>query len=335
MPYWRCSRPSIPTIGDPEQAGARGHTRAGLAPAVRRVPTSGGLRDQPARLIRWSPVTAGPSRPPGCRELPPADAMRARPRRPLVCSAVLGLMLAGLLAGAGCQRTDKAAEAPKAAPAAVPTFVGSANARAATGGGGSLPRSDHARAMQPATEQTVLGNFDQARVSHRGGTSTFSAGDGNFRAHRRPRRQARRVRDHLHLRRHPPPAIPRAIPRRAAPGARPGLGHAAPRGRRPALVPALSRRHAAPPGSAPLDGRDQTWNFQCAECHSTDLRKHYDLASNRYATTWAAVADARLVEVAENRLLGGRLHRPSVIGLGNFDQARDHVGHSHEAEAAV
>ena len=34
-------------------------------------------------------------------------------------------------------------------------------------------------------------------------------------------------------------------------------------------------------------GREQTWNFQCAECHSTGLRKGYDLATNRYATTWA------------------------------------------------
>ncbi|MFO1156666.1 MAG: tetratricopeptide repeat protein [Rhodospirillales bacterium] len=34
-------------------------------------------------------------------------------------------------------------------------------------------------------------------------------------------------------------------------------------------------------------GLDQTWNFQCAECHSTELRKNYDAARNTYATTWA------------------------------------------------
>jgi predicted CXXCH cytochrome family protein len=33
-------------------------------------------------------------------------------------------------------------------------------------------------------------------------------------------------------------------------------------------------------------GRDQTWNYQCADCHSTDLKKNYDLASNTYATSW-------------------------------------------------
>jgi predicted CXXCH cytochrome family protein len=34
-------------------------------------------------------------------------------------------------------------------------------------------------------------------------------------------------------------------------------------------------------------GLDQTWNFMCAECHSTELRKNYDSAKNTYATTWA------------------------------------------------
>ena len=31
------------------------------------------------------------------------------------------------------------------------------------------------------------------------------------------------------------------------------------------------------------------WNAQCAECHSTNLRKGYDLATNRYATTWSEI----------------------------------------------
>ena len=35
--------------------------------------------------------------------------------------------------------------------------------------------------------------------------------------------------------------------------------------------------------------RDQTWNYQCAECHSTKLDKHYDLASDSYATTWTEI----------------------------------------------
>ena len=36
-------------------------------------------------------------------------------------------------------------------------------------------------------------------------------------------------------------------------------------------------------------GIDQTWNFMCAECHSTELRKNYDAGANTYATTWAEI----------------------------------------------
>ena len=44
-----------------------------------------------------------------------------------------------------------------------------------------------------------------------------------------------------------------------------------------------------PPDPLHWTGREQTWNYQCAECHSTDLRKHYDARQNRYATTWAEI----------------------------------------------
>ncbi|MDH3316057.1 MAG: tetratricopeptide repeat protein [Gammaproteobacteria bacterium] len=33
----------------------------------------------------------------------------------------------------------------------------------------------------------------------------------------------------------------------------------------------------------------QNWNYMCAECHSTKLRKNYDAASNRFNTTWAEI----------------------------------------------
>jgi predicted CXXCH cytochrome family protein len=36
-------------------------------------------------------------------------------------------------------------------------------------------------------------------------------------------------------------------------------------------------------------GRYQNWNAMCAECHSTDLRKAYDEASDSYATSWAEI----------------------------------------------
>lgn len=34
-------------------------------------------------------------------------------------------------------------------------------------------------------------------------------------------------------------------------------------------------------------GLDQTWNYQCADCHSTNLRKGYDEKTASYATRWS------------------------------------------------
>jgi Flp pilus assembly protein TadD len=33
----------------------------------------------------------------------------------------------------------------------------------------------------------------------------------------------------------------------------------------------------------------QNWNYMCAECHSTNLEKNYDLASDTYRTTWSEI----------------------------------------------
>lgn len=36
-------------------------------------------------------------------------------------------------------------------------------------------------------------------------------------------------------------------------------------------------------------GRNQVWNYMCADCHSTDLRKNYNLSADGYATTWSEI----------------------------------------------
>jgi tetratricopeptide (TPR) repeat protein len=35
---------------------------------------------------------------------------------------------------------------------------------------------------------------------------------------------------------------------------------------------------------------NQNWNFMCAECHSTGVRKNYDPANDRFATAWAEIS---------------------------------------------
>ncbi len=34
-------------------------------------------------------------------------------------------------------------------------------------------------------------------------------------------------------------------------------------------------------------GRQQNWNFMCADCHSTNVRKGYDAAADRFQSTWS------------------------------------------------
>jgi tetratricopeptide (TPR) repeat protein len=36
-------------------------------------------------------------------------------------------------------------------------------------------------------------------------------------------------------------------------------------------------------------GRQNNWNFMCADCHSTNLAKGYDAKADRYATTWSSL----------------------------------------------
>src|SRR5258707_7015505 len=36
-------------------------------------------------------------------------------------------------------------------------------------------------------------------------------------------------------------------------------------------------------------GPYQNWNFMCAECHSTNVRKGYQLGTDSYQTTWSEI----------------------------------------------
>jgi len=37
-------------------------------------------------------------------------------------------------------------------------------------------------------------------------------------------------------------------------------------------------------------GIDQNWNYQCADCHSTNLRKNFDTATSRFAISWSEIS---------------------------------------------
>ncbi len=51
----------------------------------------------------------------------------------------------------------------------------------------------------------------------------------------------------------------------------------------------LADESAAPGDPLHWTGREYNWNFRCADCHSTNLIRDYDLESDSYDTTWSNV----------------------------------------------
>jgi predicted CXXCH cytochrome family protein len=147
--------------------------------------------------------------------------------------------------------------------------------------------SHHALAMQLATTATVLGDIADARLEHFGVTTTFYRNGEKFMV------RADGPDGALH-------DYPIAYTFGVYPLQQYLIGF--PGGRLQALGIAWDSRPKEQGGQRwfelypgqqlkpgdPLHwtGRDQTWNYQCADCHSTDLKKNYDLASNTYATSW-------------------------------------------------
>jgi len=147
--------------------------------------------------------------------------------------------------------------------------------------------SHHALAMQPATAATVVGDFADAKLEHFGVTTTFFRNGDKFM-----------------VRSDGPDGTLHDYPIAYTFGVYPLQQYliAFPGGRLQALGIAWDSRpkdeggqrwfqlypgQQLKPGE-PLHwtGRDQTWNYQCADCHSTDLKKNFDLAANTYATSW-------------------------------------------------
>ena len=150
--------------------------------------------------------------------------------------------------------------------------------------------SDHARAMQ------IAGDGDGARRLRR---PPLHAGPRYLHVlpsrgpihgpHRRAGRQAGRLRDQVHVRREATPAVSRRAAGRPPAGAVDRLGCA------PARVGGQRWFHLYP--NEEIDFRDelhwtrrqQNWNYMCADRHSTNVRKNYDAATDRYATTWSEI----------------------------------------------
>jgi Flp pilus assembly protein TadD len=237
----------------------------------------------------------------------PGDALSStvrskRPRaarldlRPALHHARALLLLVAGLAACGRGGQDAAAPPPRPGPeASAPPAEPAAGYVGVARCGGCHPTeaavwhgSDHDRAMQVASEATVLGNFDDARFEHFGVTSRFFRRDGGYRvetegADGRPAEfgvawtfGVRPLQQYL-IR----------FPR----GHVQALGIAwdsRPRVEGGQRWYSLYPNERVPPGD-PLywTQPSQRWNTQCAACHSTNVRRGYDLAHDSYETTWS------------------------------------------------
>ncbi|EIK53266.1 hypothetical protein YO5_09355 [Stutzerimonas stutzeri TS44] len=200
-----------------------------------------------------------------------------RPARGLLLA--LALLLA-LLAG------------PHAARAQVPAYAGSqACADCHTEQFQAWQGSQHARAMQHATPESVLGDFADARFEHAGVESRFYRRDGRFFVET-DGADGRLGEFEI----------------RYTFGVEPLQQYLVefPDGRLQALSIAWDSRPAAAGGqrwfhlypNERVDHRDelhwtrpaQNWNHMCADCHSTNLRKGYDAEADRFSSTWSEIS---------------------------------------------
>lgn len=228
------------------------------------------------------------------RETPgPAVAIARAGRRALVIAlaAVVLAAIAGVALWWSQQPRATSASPAVVASAPAATYVGgkacaTCHAKEAQAWRGS----DHDLAMQVADAKTVLGNFDNATFGARDDATTFFTRDGKYFANAQG-----------------PDGKRADFEIKYTFGVRPLQQYLVelPGGRMQALGVAWDSRPKEAGGQrwfhlypgrklAPGDplhwtGIDQNWNFQCAECHSTNLRKAFDAASGTFHTTWSEI----------------------------------------------
>ncbi len=198
------------------------------------------------------------------------------------------LLIAGLLLAA-CSEAPPEPVGP--VPLGEPVFVGSAECRDCHEAEfADWLGSHHDLAMQVADESTVLGDFDDVSFEYFGERTRFLRLDGDYVV--RTRDADGEIRD---------------FPVTYTFGAEPlqqylvelANGHLQP------LPFAWDTRSAEQGGQrwfhlypdeyiGPDDalfwtGREQNWNYMCAECHSTDIQVNYDVAQDSFDTTWSEI----------------------------------------------
>lgn len=203
---------------------------------------------------------------------------------------VVGILLAGItIAALALVRARRAADS---AGEVVPRFVGSA-----TCAGCHAPqfeaweRSQHAVAMQEAKPSTVLAPFDGTPITIDSVTATFYQRGGQY-----------------YVSAEGADGRPGEFPIAYTFGVHPLQQYLVEftGGRMQALPIAWDARSRAQGGlrwfslnpgrrfthedEEHWTGRLYSWNFRCADCHSTAVRKQYDADTDRFSTAWSEVS---------------------------------------------
>lgn len=150
--------------------------------------------------------------------------------------------------------------------------------------------SHHDLAMEVANERTVLGDFDNTTFTHYGVTTTFYKKGGKFFANTEgPEGEMHDYEIAFTF-----GVTPLQQYLVAFPGGRyQVLGTCW--DSRPESEGGQRWYHLYQDEPIPHDdplhwtGPNQNWNFMCAECHSTNLRKNYDLATDSFDTRWSEI----------------------------------------------
>ena len=189
---------------------------------------------------------------------------------------------------------DATSKTPDAAPAANKTAVGFIGAQACAKchqqQHDDWVDSHYEQAMKLATEKTVLGDFNDASFTHFDTTSRFFKKDGKF-----------------FVNTDGPDGKNADFEIAYTFGVEPLQQYLVkfPGGKIQALTVCWDTRPAEQGGQrwyhlypdAPVPHTDPvhwtgpnfTWNHMCAECHSTDLQKNYDIETGTYKTTWSQI----------------------------------------------
>jgi tetratricopeptide (TPR) repeat protein len=151
-------------------------------------------------------------------------------------------------------------------------------------------QSHHARAMEVVSDATVLGDFNNTSFTYAGITSTFSKRDGKYFV----RTDGPDGQLHDYEIAYTFGFVPLQQYLVAFPGGRyqclPIAWDTRPRekgGQRWFHLYPAERLTSTDP--LHWTGPNQNWNYMCADCHSTNLVRNFDLATNTYKTTWSEI----------------------------------------------